>query len=163
MGPSAATTDVMTAMRTQLRSARHLHVLKVLLDSFGVASGQLREELDGLIGLGQLLVDQTVLLLELFDKTHLGVVVLHWLVRNVASLTRILECVNVFLDVQIARVQTSDHQAVAVTAQTMPQQRGQFGFAIGNIGNVFAAFGVLTGGQGSDYLSQRKQTLVNVD
>jgi hypothetical protein len=105
-----------------LQRSGHLHVFEVRLNRLGVRSCELAEELDGLIGLSELFMEHAILLLEFLDQSHLGVIVLNRFVRYVGGLARVLEGVDVLLNIHIAWVQTGDHQAVAISTQAVPEE-----------------------------------------
>ena len=109
--------------------------------------------------MSQFLIQQLVLLLELFNQAHLGVLVLDGLIRYVAGLARVLKGVDVFFDVQVARVQARDHQAVRVPAQTVPQEGSQFGFTVRDI---LLGLLLLVGESCYD-LSKGEKTFVDID
>jgi len=105
-------------------------------------------------------MEKFVLLLQLLDEAHLRVIILDWLIRNIACLARILQSANVFFDKHVARVQAGNHQAVGVATQGMPEERSKFRFSIGDVGVGTGGFLVCEGGYN---LSQREETLIDVN
>lgn len=59
-------------------------------------------------------MEKFVLLFQLLDEAHLRVIILDWLIRYVARLTRVLQSANILFDKHVAWVQTGNHQAVGV-------------------------------------------------
>ena len=105
-------------------------------------------------------MQKLILLLQLFDQAHLRVIILDWLIRYVARLARILQSTNVLFDEHVTRVQAGDHQAVGVATQGVPEERGKFRFSIGDVGVGAHCLLVCEGGYN---LSQREETLIDVD
>lgn len=80
-------------------------LLEVCMELLGVGLVErLREELDGLIRFGELLMEESVFFLKILNQAHFGVVVLDRLVRDVRGLGGILEGVDVLLYVEVARI-----------------------------------------------------------
>jgi len=105
-------------------------------------------------------MEKLVLLLQLLDEAHLRVIILDWLIRNVARLAGILQSANVFFDKHVTWVQAGDHQAVGVTTQGMPEERSKFRFSIGDVGVGTRGLFVCEGGYN---LPQREETLIDID
>jgi len=59
-------------------------------------------------------MEKFVLLFQLLDEAHLRVIILDWLIRYVARLTRVLQSANILFDKHVTWVQTGNHQAVGV-------------------------------------------------
>ena len=72
------------------------------------------------MSLSEFFIQQLVFLLKFFDQTHLRVLIFYGFIRDIARFTCILQCIDVFVNVHVARIQTSNHQAVGVAAQTVP-------------------------------------------
>ena len=96
-------------------------------------AGERAEEVDGFVGVGELFGEDLHLPLEVCDLLRLGVLVLDRLVRNEASLGRVTQSRQVLVHLRVARVQASEHQRVAVSAERLPQQAGQLGVAVRDV------------------------------
>ena len=105
-------------------------------------------------------MQKLVLLLQLLDEAHLRVIILDWLIRDVARLTRILERANVLFDKHVTRVQAGYHQAVGVSTEGMPEERCKFRFSIWDVGVSTRDLLVCEGGYN---LSQCEETFIDVD
>ncbi len=105
-------------------------------------------------------MQKLVLFLQLFDETHLRVIILNGLIRYVARLARILQSTNVLFDIHVTWVQAGDHQAVGVATEGMPEERSKFRFPIGDVGVGTRGLLVRKGGYN---LSQCEETLIDVD
>lgn len=82
-----------------------MYISKVLLDSLGVAASDLTQELDCVVGLGELVGKRLVFPLELLDQAALGVVVPGGFVGDEGGLAGVLEGAQVLLQVEVAGVQ----------------------------------------------------------
>tara|TARA_B110000285_G_scaffold231603_1_gene300706 strand:+ start:4987 stop:5331 length:345 start_codon:yes stop_codon:yes gene_type:complete len=91
----------------------------------------------------------------------LWVIISDRLIRDITCLTCILHRADVLFDLCVARVQTGDHEAVAVATQTLAQQAREFRITIWDVGAVATSFIALS--QRRDNLAQSEQTLVDVN
>ena len=100
----------------------------------GILLGQFTQEIYGLICLEEFLSELIDLVLEHLDLPDFGVIISDRLIRDLAGLTCILHGADILFDVGIARVQTGDHQAIAVASETLLNKASQLGVSVGYIG-----------------------------
>lgn len=84
--------------------------------------------------MSQLLRESPDLFLEYLNLTSLRVIVLNWLVADVAGLTRISHRAEVLINLSVTRVQAGYHEAVGVASETLPQQTSQLRVSVRHVG-----------------------------
>ncbi len=116
------------------------------------------QALDVLISFTQLLGQKFVLILELLYDLWLGVIILSWFVRNLRRLCRIVDRTEILIIEPIIGRDATYHESVTIPSQGLPQQACQLGVSVRH---KSLGFGNIS--QCSNHLSQREQTLVDVD
>ncbi len=132
----------------------HLHQLRI-------APRDLRQELNRLIRLCKLLSEHPILHFQVLNELIPRVLIPHRLVRYIGGPSRILEGAYVLIQVGVAGVETGNHQAVGVAAQTLLEEASQLGVAVRDVdltarlggGGVQSALLLAVVGEGRDYLS----------
>lgn len=94
----------------------HREFLDVVSDGLGARARELTQELYSLVGLAQLLSEHLNLGFQHLNHPALGVVIAHWLVRDKGSFRRILERVQVFVNVGVTGIQAGNHQTKTVSS-----------------------------------------------
>ena len=114
------------------RSQSKLLLLLLLLSS--IAFSDFTEHLDMVICTFKLLLQGADFLSQVSDQLQLGVHILTRQVLNVRCFCGVVQCWDILVGVWVTRRETSNHQWVWISTQTLLQQTCQLWISVRNVG-----------------------------
>lgn len=91
-----------------------------------------RKVLNVIVGILELFLQISNLLLLVVHDDHLGVHILGWQVRDLGCSASIVQCAQILLKVSVRRRETCHHERVGITSQTLLEQACELGLSIRN-------------------------------